>query len=171
MDAYGQLEKIITQRLSKAEMVGYLKNYPEQMELVTTMAISDQVPHGWRACWMLFHSTDPDDQRLQPYIHALINAIEGKQEGHQRELIKLVTRMNLNDEQEGLLFDRCMCIWESVKKIPSLRVSAFRFLMQVVKKYPELKAEILHVMSNEYLETLSPGIRRSIEKQLEKALK
>ena len=54
-----------------------------------------------------------DDPKIKKHLAKIIKSIEGKNDGHQRELIKIVRKMSLNEDQEGLFFDVCMNIWEA----------------------------------------------------------
>ena len=69
--------------------------------------------------------------------------------------------MHLTENQESLLFDVCLTIWEDIAKSPSVRGTAFKFLLKIVKKYPELSEEIGHLTQSHYTESLSPGIKHS----------
>ena len=68
----------------------------------------------------------------------------------------------LTERQEGILFDKCISIWEDINKSPSVRSFAFLIITNTVKKYPELISEISFLTQGHYVETLSPGIRRSV---------
>jgi urate oxidase len=74
--------------------------------------------------------------------------------------------MRLTEKQEGILFDKCMNIWEDISKSPSVRGFAFQIIITTVKKYPELISEIEFLTQNHYLETISPGIRHSIKRMI-----
>jgi len=74
--------------------------------------------------------------------------------------------MDLNEQQEGVVFDLCMNMWETIQKAPSVRHTAFKMIVRITEKYPDLKKEIAFITRNHYLETLSPGIRRSVEKMV-----
>ena len=50
---------------------------------------------------------DENDERIQKRIPDLIAAVEGKKDGHQRELLKILYLMELTEEHEGLLFSIC----------------------------------------------------------------
>lgn len=129
--------------------------------------IHGKQPLAWRAACILNHCTTKFDQRLAPYIDKIIDSLdEEAKDGYNRELIKLLLQVALDDEQEGLLFDFCFRIWQRVQKSPSVRIIAFRFMIKTIKKYPELYHEIEHVISKEYTETLSSGIMNSFYKLL-----
>jgi len=78
--------------------------------------------------------------------------------------MKVIKNMYVDDELEGYLFDICVSIWEDIDKIPSVRVMAFQIIANILKKYPDLKSEIIFLTQNHYVETLSPGIKMSFIK-------
>lgn len=164
-------EELLSQTLNKQALVSFITSHPSELSEVVRIAQTTTLPQCWRACWMLFHYSEPNDSRLKPFVNELISAIENKSDGHQRELIKLVSKMELDDDQEGAMFDQCMGVWESVKKIPSVRMMAFRFIMKVLQKYPELVNEVKYIAQDHYVETLSPGVKASVSRQIEKILK
>ncbi len=76
--------------------------------------------------------------------------------------------MELNDDQEGQLFDICMNLWEQTEKVPSIRYTAIKFILKCAKKHPELENEISFLFQDHYLQSLSPGIKHSINKMMNK---
>jgi len=70
--------------------------------------------------------------------------------------------MELNEENEGFLFNLCVSIWEKTGKVPSVRYTAFKFILKVIKNYPELSREIDFYIQDQYLDSLSPGVKRAI---------
>ena len=57
--------------------------------------------------------------------------------GVQRELLKILLQMELNEEDEVFLFDVCVKVWEKINKKPSVRLTALKFMVEIAKKYPE----------------------------------
>lgn len=141
------------------------EEHPSYFEEAIVLAKTDQADVAWRATWLLGKSMKKNDPRLTAHNADFIQALAGKKDGHQRELLKVLEKLPLDEEQEGYLFDQCMTIWETVNKSPSVRSFAMKFIFKVCQKHPELKSEIEFLLQDEYLESLSAGIRKSIEKQ------
>jgi hypothetical protein len=158
------LEEILTGRLRKNELVSFLKKHPELFNETVRISLGDVRPQSWRAAWLIGHYMKDNDTLLLPYIDAMLSCITGKEDGHQRELLKILGRLELSEDQEGRLFDVCLSIWEEIHKSPSVRGTAFQTLLKIVSKYPELKSEIEHLTQSHYIETLSPGIKHSLYK-------
>jgi len=141
-----------------------MENHPEFFEEAIELAISDKQPIAWRAAWLLWSCMDDNDKRIQKYIGNIVNTLETKDNGHQRELLKILFQMEIEEEYEGKIFDLCMDIWEQINKTPSVRVNALKFIFKIAKKHPELSKEITFLTQAHYLETLSPGVKNSVSK-------
>ncbi|MFC2136814.1 hypothetical protein ACFLTE_01430 [Bacteroidota bacterium] len=150
----------------KEEMISYMNAHPEDFEEAIELAISNKQPYSWRAAWLLWSCIEENDKRIKRHIKRIINALESKTENHQRELLKILLKMELNEEYEGFLFNLCVNIWERINKNPSVRFTAFMVIVKIAKKHPELFHEITLLTQNQYLDSLSPGIKKSISKMI-----
>lgn len=146
----------------KDEMISFLEIHPEFFTEAIELAIKDEQPFSWRSAWLLWSCMEINDKRIRKNVDKILTALPSKQDGHQRELIKILLKMRLNEKQEGKLFNICLTIWESLNKKPSVRYTAFKFIIEMTKKYPELNKEIEYLTQEHYLESLSPGIKNSI---------
>jgi len=109
-----------------------------------------------------------NDRRVQGAVDSLIETLPSLKEGHQRQTIIILLKMQLDDEQEGKLFDICLNIWENIKLIPSTRITAMKFILSIVDKFLELKDEIKLWTQEQYTESLSPGIKHSLTNKYKK---
>ena len=150
----------------KEEMIAFMNSHPEHFEEAVELAIGNKEKVCWRAAFLLWGCMEKNDLRIKKHINKIIKVIPEKKDGHQRELIKILSKMELNEDQEGSLFNICMNLWEQLDKVPSIRMTAFKFIMRMVDKYPELSEEISVITQNHYLETLSPGVRHSISRMI-----
>lgn len=148
-------------------MIEYLQSRSELNEPALELALSDKQPFAWRAAWLLSNCLKEDDKMLTQNQMRIIQAIPYKQDGHQRELLKLLSLINIHYEDIGILFDVCLDIWKQIHKIPSTRITAMKMIMQIAAKYPELRNEINCYAGEHYLETLSPGIKKVTRKMLQ----
>lgn len=152
----------------KNEMITFIKTHPEYFEEAIMLATLNKQPYSWRAAWVLWSCIEMNDPRVKKHIPKLIESIKQKEDGHQRELLKILLAMNLTEEQLGYLFDVCVSLWEEVEKKPSVRYTAFKFILKVVEKHPDLRNEILLLAQEKYMDSLSPGVHKSIMKMIEK---
>jgi hypothetical protein len=150
----------------KEEMIAFMAAHPEYFEEAIELAINDKQPYSWRAAWLLWSCISENDPRVQKHIQKILKNIKDKSDGHQRELIKILLVMNLNEEEEGYLYDVCVQLWQQTEKKPSVRFTAFRCMTKIAHKYPELSNEVKLLSQEMYLNSLSPGVKRSIRKML-----
>jgi hypothetical protein len=151
----------------KEGMVSFMHSNPGSFERAIELALSDKQPFNWRSAWLLHGCMENNDPRLKEHVTSIILAIETKKGGHQRELLKILLKMELDDDQEGMLFDTCLGIWEQTRLQPSIRYTAFCFILNVARKHPDLISEIKFLTGQQYLDTLSPGIKNSVKKMIE----
>ena len=161
------LEELLEIRMEKTAKVKWIADRPKEYPNLIATALSNTQPMGWRAAWLLRDTMAKADKRVIPYTDKILAVLPALPEGHQRELLKCVEVLPLDDEQEGQLFDLCVGIWERIGKQPSIRSVALKLLVQIAKKYPELVGELDHLGADEYMEPLSPGIRRSCERMFD----
>ena len=157
------LEKTLTS-CYKNEMISFMNSHPECFEEAVELAVADKQPYSWRAAWLLWSVIEENDKRIKKYIKRIVNAAKTKSNSHQRELLKILLMMELDEKYEGVLFDICMDVWEQIDKSPSVRVNALKMIIKIANKHPELVKEISFLAQDHYLESLYPGARRSVRK-------
>jgi hypothetical protein len=150
----------------KPDMISYLDNHPEEFEEAILLAVSDKPRFSWRAAWILSICIKGNEKRIQAYAGLIINSLAGKADGHQRELLKILLKMELNEDQEGLLFDFCVNLWKNIHKQPSVRSTALKIIVKITRRYPDLSKEVILLTKGQYLNTLSPTIKKSVPKIL-----
>jgi hypothetical protein len=150
----------------KEEMVAFLKSHPEHFNEAIELAISDDQPFAWRSAFLLSSCMEENDVRVKKYIKPILTSIKSKKDGHQRELLKILYRMQLTDKSEGIVFDICIRLWEQISKDPSVRMTALKFIIKIANKHPELLNEITVLMQDHYLELLSPGVKESVKRMI-----
>jgi len=151
--------------ISSEEYRLFLMDAPLRLEEVWKIALGDK-SWSWRCAWLIACFI----QDLQEYIHPkrleLLAVIEQKAPGHQRELLRIIARIDLARDELGMLYDCCLNIWTDVHTSSGARSLAMDQMMRVASELPEFNGELKAVSGAEFLESLSSGIRRSLEKKL-----
>jgi hypothetical protein len=161
------LQHILTHSY-KVGVIAYIQAHPEDFEEAIELSISDKHPYCWRAASLLWNVMEDNDIRIKPYLKKIIDTIAYKKDGHMRELLKVLLKMELDDEFEGIIFNFCMETWEKINKQPSVRYVAFQFIIKTVKRHPELSKEVAFLTQNQYIDPLSPGAKNSILRMIKK---
>lgn len=160
-----KLEHILTNSY-KADMISYMKSHPEDFEEAIKLAITDKQPYSWRAAWLLWSCMDKNDQRIKKYVERIIDTLSTKSDDQLRELLIILQRMELKEEYEGKLFDICVNIWGKIGKQPSLRYNAFKLMIKIIKRHPDLLKEIGFMTESRYTDSLSDTVKKSISKMI-----
>ncbi|MBI2416403.1 MAG: hypothetical protein HYV28_00545 [Ignavibacteriales bacterium] len=148
----------------KVDMIAFMNTHPEAFDEAVTLALSDKQPYSWRAAWLLWSCMKENDRRVKKHLGKIVAYLPVAKDNQKRELLKILFVMELDDEQEGRVFDACIALWKDITKDPSIRVNAFKMLLKIAEKYPELMHEILMLTDTHYLATLSPGAQHSVSK-------
>ncbi len=158
--------EIVLSKLFKEDVFKFMQEYPKEFESILELSITDDKPICWRAAWVIQNFMERDDQRVRPYVDLMLEIIPQKEDGHQLELLKVLSNMNLDDDRQSILYDECVTIWESVRKKPGTRYIAFLQMAKMVEKYPELIQEIHAVTQPQHINTLSPGVKQGVLRTL-----
>lgn len=145
-----KLEQVLTHS-HKERMILYLRKYPEDFEEAIELAIADKQPYSWRAAWLLWSVMDENDGRLQDNAKRIVKVIPNRKYNQQRELLKILYKLEINEKLEGLLFDECVTLWKNINIQASVRYNALKILVKMVKKYPDLSSEIIFLTRNQYV--------------------
>ncbi len=152
----------VLESFNKEGMISFIKSHPEFVDTAIKLALKNKQPYSWRAAWLLWSCIEKNDKRIFPYISMIIESIKDKKDGHQRELLKILYIMELEEDHEGFLFDFCVGIWEKTNSSPSVRFNALLMIIRIAKKYPELYKEISLLLQEPYIAPLSPGIKNAV---------
>ena len=161
------LEQVLTNSY-KDNMISYVASHPDTFEELILLAISDKQPYSWRATWLLWSCMEENDTRIRRYMNKIIKIISARDDNQQWELLKILQKMEIPEEFEGILFNHCVTVWEVLDKKPAVRFNAFKMMLQIAKRHPVLFREIKFLTQSQYMDSLSPGARKSISKILNK---
>ncbi len=115
----------------------------------------------WCLIWQINTLKDFDFSHLKSLIPVCISALKYQHHGFQREILKLIQKIDIEDDLTGILWDTCLSLWLNTKNKPSTRIKALELLTPIAVKYPSLRIEFLELNTRAHIEALSPGIRRS----------
>jgi hypothetical protein len=164
-DKETNLEYTITNSY-KDDLISYIASHQEDFPELIKLSISDKQPYSWRAAWLLWSCMDNNDKRIRRHIKKIIDILPNRQDSQQRELLMVLQRMELDTKYEGWLFNSCTKIWENINKNPSLRFHAFKIMVAISKKYPDLSNEIKLLTDIYYTDGLTDNVKKSIFKLL-----
>ncbi len=84
-------------------------------------------------------------------------------DGYRREILKIIVHLELNEDEEGALYEGALKMWEDLALSSSVRLYALRAMVRIAEVYPELKYEIQAYNDDHYFQGVSPGIANQIK--------
>lgn len=150
----------------KDGMISFIQDHPESFGELVELSVADEGKLSWRAAWLLWSCMEPNDPRIRPFIPRFLELLPRGNESYQRDALMVLQRMERTEEQDGILYDICTRIWMKVNSIPSVRYNAFRCMVSIARKFPELAEETISLAETKYVNSLSPGVRHSVARIL-----
>lgn len=155
---------------NKDGMLDFLRTHPEEIPEALSLALVDRQPFSWRSAWVLCSYFSEGFPFPDSAADQILKAIAGKKDGHQRELLKLLWISGLDEDGEGKVFDLCVTLWEDIRKNPSIRVTAMKWMLRLAGSHSELIHELPYYLQDKYVDPLSPGVKRSLQRLAKKYL-
>ena len=163
------ISTVFKQFRKNIHMLAYVKQHPNLFKDLIEASLDTKHPKAWRAAMLLGNAMKKNDKRVVPYITTFIECLPLlSHDGHQRQVLIILDKLSLNENQNGCLFDHCLSLWEQVNKIPSTRMRSFQAMVKMTSQYPELKDELKLFTTNYYTQTLSEGIKISFTRMVSK---
>ena len=135
------------------------------------LAIHEKDPLAWRASWVLDGSDELKPGLATTYISTIVKALPGlESKGSLRSLLRLLSRHDIPEEEQGLLIDLCFSYLVSELFPLAVKAHAMMIIFNHVLIYPELKDEFIAVLEDQ-TENNSVGFKtraRNLMKQMEK---
>lgn len=160
-----KLESVLTTSMKSATL-SYIEDHPESKEELITLSISNKQPYAWKAAWYLGYLLKKNDPEIIQHVETILEILPKRNESQQRELLKILLTIDIDEEFEGRLFDLCIEFWQNPKKPPAIRYYAFKQMYKTASRHPDLTPELLAILGPQYLDSLTPGIGASIRKMV-----
>lgn len=160
-----ELIELICTRRPKEELQAICTQAVYRPYLVE-LCLGEDPKLNWRAAWLIRSLPRAEVQALFPSALGLIDRLQQPcpRDGYWREILKLISLLELNEEEEGLLYDAAIKIWEDLSLASAVRATALFTMAQIAEHYPELKQELLAYQDDHFLQGISPGIKKQIQR-------
>ena len=139
--------------------------------LLLELAIHEKDPLAWRASWVLDGSDELKPGLATTHISTIVKALPGlDSKGSLRSLLRLLSRHDIPEEEQGLLIDLCFSYMVSELFPVAVKAHAMQIIYLHVLVYPELKDELVAVIEDQIANN-SVGFKsrgRRLIKQMEK---
>ncbi len=129
-----------------AEVIKSESHFIKLLEL----ALHEKDPLSWRASWILDGSDEQKPGLARKYIAKIVKALPGlESKGTIRSLLRLLTRHEIPEEEQGMLIDLCFSYLVSELYPVAVKAHAMQIIYNHVLLYPELKGEFIAVIEDQ----------------------
>lgn len=131
---------------------------------------SDETRVSQRAAMVISAVFDHDPHLVLPYTEELIeNLLNNSQHvAIKRNTIRILQFMELPESQTSAVFNHCLENIISVKEPIAVKAFSMTVLLNICKKYPELKQEVIPILELELERNESAGVLNRGKKVLKK---
>lgn len=132
------------------------------------IALGDDPKLNWRAAWIMSNMESSIVRDTFPSAPELIDRLySDTKDGYRREILKVLVHLELDEDEEGALYEAALKLWEDLALSSAARIHALRAMVRIAKLYPELNQEILAYHDDHYLQGVSPGIAHQMRQIFE----
>ena len=152
-------------------LVGEVIKSESHFKTLIRLALHAEDPVAWRACWVLDGSDERQPGLARKYISEIVQALPKLESmGTLRSLLRLLSRYDIPETDQGLLIDLCFSYLVSELYPVAVKVHAMQIIYNHALLYPELKGELITVIQDQ-VENNTVGFKsrgNKLIKQLEK---
>jgi len=152
-------------------LIGDINRSESNFTKLLWLALHEKDPLAWRAAWFLDGSDEKKPGMARKHISVIVKELPGLQSmGTIRSLLRMLTRQQIPENEQGLLIDLCFNYLVSERYPVAVKVHAMQVIFNHVLLYPELKNELIAVIEDQ-AENNSIGFKargQFLIKQMEK---
>jgi len=158
MDFKSKLAKIPS-GTGKELIIQEVLNSSHQFKTLLDFALYGKDPLAWRAGWILDGCDEQAPGLASDYISGIIHRLPRiESTGTLRCLLRLLSRYDIKEKNQGVLIDQCFKYLVSELYPVAVKVHAMQIIYKHVLIYPDLKQELITVISDQ-VENNSVGFR------------
>jgi len=157
--------------VGKDLLVGEVIKSQSHFDTLLQLSLHEKDPLAWRASWVLDGSDERKPGMARKHISEVVQALPAlESKGSLRSLLRMLSRYEIPEEDQGLLIDLCFSCLVSEQYPVAVKAHAMLIIYNHVLLYPELKDEFIAVIEDQTANN-SVGFKsrgRNLIKQLEK---
>ena len=136
--------------MEKDLLMGEVIKSESKFKALLQLALQEKDPIAWRAAWVLDGSDELKPGLARKHISKIVKALPGLESlGSLRSLLRLLTRYDIPEEEQGLLIDLCFSYLVSEQYPVAVKAHAMQVIYHHVLLYPELKGELIAVIEDQ----------------------
>ncbi len=136
----------ILQEYSKAQTVkiaSQIGSNQESFDELIKLFLGNEYRVTQRAAWIVSHCADENPWLIDPHIESmLLNLQHTASDPVKRNTLRVLRYVDIPEDLMGLAAELCFKFLQSGKEPVAVKVHSMDILLNIVKKYPELKDEL-----------------------------
>jgi len=130
------------------ELQVYFAKHPKKLEeLIQLVTNEEPYPLEEYGSWILVHLCKTQPEQIQPYYNHMVDiAFKSRNQSVMRNVVNVVHHLKITDYRESEYVDLLINFVQDYENKVAVQVYSIYVLAQFVKKYPELKPEILEII-------------------------
>ena len=157
--------------IEKNLLIGAVIKSESHFTSLLQLALYEKDPLAWRASWVLDGSDERKPGLARKHIPEIVQALpQLESKGSLRSLLRMLTRYDIPEDEQGLLIDLCFSYLVSEQFPVAVKAHAMLIIYNHVLLYPELKNEFIAVIEDQE-DNNSVGFKtraKNLIKQMEK---
>ncbi len=143
-----------------------IKKTPTRIDELMQLFFSDNLRHCQRAAWPVGFLGEKYPELLEPYMSPMLSNLElPKHDAIVRNTLRTWHFMDIPEEIEGPIFDRCMKYLMDTNQATAIRMFSMVICSNLAMKYPELKEELIPIIED-YAPHGTVGFRSRAKREL-----
>ncbi len=124
-----------------------------------------------RAAWSVGFVGIKQPELLHPYLRKILDALDNpKHDAVVRNVLRTFEGMNLPEEYEGEILERCFSYITSPKYAVAIRAFAITVASKIAIKYPEIKDELIQELQYQQQYAEKAAIKSRLKRHLKELL-
>ena len=153
-------------KINRDTIVDYVINDPQKIDDLMDCFFDNNNRLCQNASWPMTAIGEKKPDLIIPYIGKMLLVLENKAHNSVvRNIIRFFQTIQLPEEYEGAIFDKCFEYLNNTKEEVAVRVFSMSVLSNLAMKYPELKEELI-ISIEMYYSNSSPSYKSRAKKEL-----
>ncbi len=141
------IREILEKGHSKAlrnELITYVGNSAKKMKALMHFFFHDNLQYCQRSSWSVGVIGVENHKLVAPYLEQMVKTLDNpKHDAVARNILRIFEDIDLPEDLEGHLCDKCFDYVENPKHAIALRAFGLTVLQKIARSYPELQSELV----------------------------
>ena len=148
-----KIQKLLDAGHSKAlrdQIIEFVGTSKPRMKALMSFFFHENLRYNQKASWPIGYIGCRHEALIAPYLPQMVKALDNPAHDAQvRNTLRIFEDIDIPEEVEGQLCDKCFNYIMDVKYAVAIRAFAMTVLHKIVKKYPDLQQEFIAIIKEQ----------------------